>query len=58
MITLFQVKEWLRLTTTIMANKPMLAIKNTLFDRADVPSLPTDLKNAGYEVSSRSNARY
>ena len=54
---IIQVKEWLRLTTTVTESKPVLAMKNLLFERAGVPSFPTNLRLAGYEIISRNNTR-
>ena len=40
-----------------IAAKPVLAIKNKLFDRAGVPSFPSDLIAANYFVIKKKNAR-
>ena len=54
---ILQVKLWVKLNTTVTASKPVLAMKNILFERAGVPSFPSDLAQSGYEVIFRNNAR-
>jgi hypothetical protein len=53
----WQVKEWIRLSTTVGAAKPVLALKSTLFERAGVPSFPHDLKASKYFAEQRANTR-
>ena len=50
-------KEWVRLTTTVDAAKPVLAMKNVLFDRAGVPNFPGDLIAANYFAIKKKNTR-
>ena len=57
-LSAIQVKEWMRLSTTVGTSKPVLALKNTLFDRAGVPNFVQELRNSQYWVDQRSNARY
>ena len=53
----YQVKHWVRLTTTVSAAKVKLAIKNTLFDRSGVPDFVCDLLASGYTITTRTNLR-
>ena len=45
------------MTTTVTASKPVLAMKNLLFERSSVPNFANDLKVSGYTAISRNNAR-
>ena len=53
-----KVKEWMRLSITVGTSRPVLALKNTMFENAGVPTFPQELRDRGFWVDQRANARY
>ena len=52
------VKQFLRLTTTVAPAKTVLGIRKAVLDKAGVGSFANELRGNGYEVVNKKNMRY
>ena len=52
------VKQFLRLTTTLSPAKTVLGIRKAVLDKAGVGDFAAELRRSGFEVTDRKNMRY
>ena len=52
------VKQFLRLTTTLSPAKTVLGIRKAVLDKAGVGDFAGELRRSGFEVTDRKNMRY